>query len=125
MSTQAKVLSFALLPMVLLALLTLTLGQADAVPKKTVGQCDIDYINGLDRCDRERETCKKNEEAACDARHQNCVNFRKADHRDCLQDADSTSRTSRPLKKDLPTLQQEGTTKSPKTLPKDNIQQAE
>ena len=72
-------------------------GEVEAA-KKTVGQCDLEHIAAVERCQAERDQCQKIGDA-CESKYSICLNNRRADHRDCVADAD------KPIKQQRPTLQ--------------------
>jgi hypothetical protein len=79
--------SLILLPALLLALLVLTAGPGQAVPKKTADQCTNDEIYCLSACGDKTEACRKGGWGGCEAGRIVCANNCNMAKKDCIKDA--------------------------------------
>jgi hypothetical protein len=86
MCAKSKALSFLRLPAVLLAMLVLSTGPVEAVPK-TRGQCEQDDVTCIDRCGRQKNECDRFVGVGCEAQRILCKANCDTALSDCLRDA--------------------------------------
>lgn len=125
MYVKSKALWFALLSALLLALLALTAGPGQAVPKKTADQCGTDHVYCLGKCGDKVAACKKNGESGCEALRILCKDNCDTANKDCLKDAKTAPKVpkTKVLPKDLPELQPVEPKMAPKVQPEGGVQQ--
>jgi hypothetical protein len=86
MCAKSKALWFVSLPMLLLAVLTLTTGRGEAVPK-TVDQCQTDHVYCSSECGIKEAKCNKEVGVGCEAGRILCRDNCDTAEKDCIKDA--------------------------------------
>jgi hypothetical protein len=122
---KSKALWFVSPPMLLLAVLTLTTGRGEAVPK-TVDQCQTDHVYCSSECGIKEAKCNKEVGVGCEAGRILCRDNCDTAEKDCIKDAGKGA-SKVPFKpKVQPKVRPGGAetpgTESPNVLPKGGIQ---
>lgn len=86
MCARSKALSLVMFLALLLALLVLTTGPGQAVPK-TVSQCQTDVVYCLDKCGAKVVKCEKEVGVGCESLRILCKDNCTTAEKDCIKDA--------------------------------------